>query len=875
MALTSGAKLGPYEIQAPLGAGGMGEVYRARDPRLNRTVAIKVLPSEFEANVDRLRRFQQEATSLSALNHPNLLVIYDVGSQDGFHFLVSELLEGETLRQRLNSGPIPRRKAMEYATQIAYALAAAHDRGIVHRDLKPENIFLTRDGHLKLLDFGLAKQVSPVNLQTQTSGGTEAGVVLGTVGYMSPEQVRGQAADARSDIFAVGVVLYEMLTGNRAFQRESSVETMNAILKEEPPEIPSSERNFPPSIERMVRRCLEKLPDERFQSARDLSFALEALSNASSSEAESVLAPGERRSFTRGLIPVAALATAAIVLASVMLWPRAPVRPLKFIQITNDSVPKNDMGWPPPVTDAPLATDGTRLYFTATSRTVLPAQVSVGGGEIAPLALPFSNGGSQLMGISPDGSELLVEHFTGAEVEVPIWIVPVLGGSPRRLDDLLAHDVAWSPDKIHIALAIGDGLFILDSTTNTKRQVFSSSSHRVVIWPRWSPDAQRLRFTLEDSATSSSELWEVRADGSRAHALLPGWNKPAIECCGEWTRDGKAYVFQTGNFHHSDIWELKEGFLSSSKPTQLTSGPLSFSAPLPSPDGKALYVLGTQRRFELARVDRDTGHIAPMTVFPSVLAIDYSRDGKYVAYVTDPDGILWRSRVDGSDRVQLTYPPMMASAPRWSPDGTQIVFTAIRSGQPLQIEIVPAEGGSAQAVWPEARNQGSPSWSADGQSIFFGRLPWLESGSTNVPVIEKIDLRAHQLTEVPGSQDMTVPVVSPDGKYLAAKHTAATPESSIYNFASGKWILLGTISDYRPSWSRDSGALYVINRSGELISFSPLGKELKRVSTNIPSQPTGASLEGFWFLCVGLDGSPLTTRDQRSSQLYALERTSQ
>ena len=241
MALTSGTKLGPYEIQSPLGAGGMGEVYRARDTRLERTVAIKVLPAVFAENPERLRRFQQEARVLSGLNHPNLLVIYDVGSQDDLYFLVSELLEGENLRQRLNVGALPRRKAMDYSIQMANGLSAAHGNGIVHRDLKPENLFVTRDGRIKILDFGLAKQVSLEDgALTQTSGGAETGVVLGTVGYMSPEQVCGKPAGPRSDIFAAGAILYEMLTGVRAFQRSSSVETMNAILKEEPPEVSSS-----------------------------------------------------------------------------------------------------------------------------------------------------------------------------------------------------------------------------------------------------------------------------------------------------------------------------------------------------------------------------------------------------------------------------------------------------------------------------------------------------------------------------------------------------------------------------------------------------------------------------------------------------------
>ena len=280
MPLTTGERLGPYEIFGLIGKGGMGEVYRARDTRLDRTVAIKVLPAEFSAQEERLRRFEQEAQVLGALSHPNLLAIHDVGAQNGTHFLVSELLEGESLRQRLEEGALPVRKAMDLGVQIAKGLAAAHEKGIVHRDVKPDNIFLTRDGRAKILDFGLAKQSSTEGSgenATITAVATQPGMVLGTAGYMSPEQVRGKPADARSDIFSLGAILYEMVAGLRAFQRDSSVETMNAILKEDPPPISG---NIPPAIERVIRRCLEKGPEERFQSARDLSFALEALDGA-------------------------------------------------------------------------------------------------------------------------------------------------------------------------------------------------------------------------------------------------------------------------------------------------------------------------------------------------------------------------------------------------------------------------------------------------------------------------------------------------------------------------------------------------------------------------------------------------------------------
>ena len=299
MALAAGTKLGPYEIQSPLGAGGMGEVYRARDTRLDRIVAIKVLPASFSADPDRLRRFEQEARSVAALNHPNILAVHDIGTHDSAPYMVCELLDGETLRERLLGGAISSKKAIEIATQIAQGLAAAHDKGIVHRDLKPENIFLTKDGRVKILDFGLAKvarSASEANGagQTLTSAAvslTEAGHVLGTAGYMSPEQVRGAAVDHRSDIFTFGAILFEMLSGQRAFRRDTSAETMTAILKEDPPELTEMNRGISPTLERIVRHCLEKNPDQRFQSARDLAFNLEALSQYSSSSVGAIAKP--------------------------------------------------------------------------------------------------------------------------------------------------------------------------------------------------------------------------------------------------------------------------------------------------------------------------------------------------------------------------------------------------------------------------------------------------------------------------------------------------------------------------------------------------------------------------------------------------------
>jgi eukaryotic-like serine/threonine-protein kinase len=292
MAIGTGTPMGRYEIRSLLGAGGMGEVYRARDPKLNRDVAIKVLPAAFSADPERLRRFEQEAQAAGALNHPNILAIYDVATHDGAPYVVSELLEGETLRERLRGAALPARKALDYALQITRGLAAAHEKGIVHRDLKPENLFLTKEGRIKILDFGLAKLIeprgsgeTPAELPTRPLN-TDRGTVMGTVGYMSPEQVRAQQVDHRSDIFSLGVILYEMLAGERPFRGGSAVETLNAILKEDPPELTKlrgTNGNASPALERVVQHCLEKSPGQRFQSANDVAFALEALSGVSDS----------------------------------------------------------------------------------------------------------------------------------------------------------------------------------------------------------------------------------------------------------------------------------------------------------------------------------------------------------------------------------------------------------------------------------------------------------------------------------------------------------------------------------------------------------------------------------------------------------------
>ena len=453
MALTPGTKLGPYEIQSPLGAGGMGEVYRALDSRLGRTVAVKVLPTALSSDEDRLRRFEHEARLLSTLNHPNVLAIYDVGTQDGVHFLVSELLEGESLRQRLEQGPLTARKAVDFGVQMAQGLAAAHEKGIVHRDLKPDNVFVLSDGRVKILDFGLAKQTLDANDNTvSVSGhglGTQPGAVLGTAGYMSPEQVRGKTADARSDIFSLGAILYEMVAGQRAFQGESSVETMNAILKEDPPELSTATRpSISPALERVVRRCLEKSREERFHSASDVAFALEAVAAPSSATSGRAVVESARprkwaAKLTFGLAGLALVGLLAYFLGS----RRGKQEPPNFTQVTFNS------GYTGP---ARFTRDGNTFVYSAAWN---GGPVELYSERTAGTQAQALGVDADVMGIADNGdmAVILKHRYLGSWLQRgTLARLPVDGGHPRPiLEDVYTADISRDGKEFAIVRGVG------------------------------------------------------------------------------------------------------------------------------------------------------------------------------------------------------------------------------------------------------------------------------------------------------------------------------------------------------------------------------------------------------------------------------------
>jgi serine/threonine protein kinase/Tol biopolymer transport system component len=831
----------------------MGEVYRARDSALRREVAIKVLPSFVSRDPDRLRRFEQEAQATAALNHPNILAVHHFGVFDGSPYLVSELLEGSTLREVLRHGALPIRKAIDYGVQIANGLAAAHDKGIVHRDLKPENLFVSKDGRVKILDFGLAKltQRQPVadDAATQTVG-TDPGMVVGTAGYMSPEQVRGKPVDHRTDIFALGAILYEMLAGKRAFHRSTSAETMTAILNDDPPGISQIVQAASPGLQRVIHRCLEKNPEQRFQSASDLAFALEALSDSGSAPAVAL----PQSSHSRWLW-VAATALAAILIAALVVWwriPPAEPQVESITQLTDDGQLK-----------ARLATDGSRIYFNeGPTGSWKLAQVSVAGGPTAIVETRFAN--CWLIGAMEDGSALLVAVGSGSEsfdVLDPLWLVPLPAGEPRRVGDVEVVNASMFPDGRIVFSKFAPET----DAKGTPRSVDwfvadkdGSNPYKLISFPRsgWvaaSAFGQHILFI--EPRPGGSRLLDIQADGTGLRVI----QEPTDVNSPQLTSGEKYVVYQSGNDSHSDIWLLPmhTGLLRRpGKPIRLTNGPLPYSRPTPSRDGKQIFVLGTKQRGELVRYDMRSHQLVPFLQGISVTDPTFSRDGKWVAYLSYPEHTVWRSRSDGTERMQLTFPPMDARYPAISPDGTKAAFHTAKN----ELFVVDMQGGQPRKVSDHAY---FASWSPDGNYLF-SKLSLVPFGS------QITDLRTGESSAVPSSDGTS------GGYWLSqstvmARNTMGT-KFLIFNLKTRQWTdmpgISGDIENFAPS------------PDGKYLYYTTGGAEPKALRYRLADHQieTITSLNdlhrvvnyGSTQISVAPDGSPVFTRDTGYQEIYAL-----
>ncbi len=731
MPIQTGTRLGPYEVTAFIGAGGMGEVYRARDGRLNRDVAIKVLPEGVARDGESRSRFEREAQAVAALSHPNVLAIFDTGSHEGRLYAVTELLEGQTLRDRLRSGPVPVRKAVDWAVQIARGLAAAHDKQLVHRDIKPENLFVTPDGQIKILDFGLAKapgRESDAAAETVAEA-TGEGVVLGTAGYMAPEQVRGQATDTRTDLFAFGAVLYEMLTGARAFRRDTAAETMTAILHDDPRDLTAVRADVPPALERIVRHCLEKQPQERFQTARDVAFALETLSAASSTPTSTAgaQAPAPARSSIArvaiGAVIVAGVAAAGWFAASKLGWVPAsstatvPIAIGAAVQLTTD------VGLE---VDAALSPDGKLLAYSAGLATGMRIYIRpVAGGR----TLTLSEGAAAIEyqpRWSPDGSEILYLTPDG------LFVASALGGASRRVATGVVQSAAWSPDGKRMLIARATSLVVLTLDGGAEQTLVDGPEFHSCAW---SPAGDWVSCVagnvfgaipgLNFGNVAPSAIVLVPPAGGAAVTVA---DRTAANTSPAFSPDGRHLYFVSNREGPRDIYavDLRGARAGALAAQRITAGMGVHSIAFDARQQRLAYVSYAARAniwwlpiAGTGTVDASAGK--PLTTGSQIVeSMRVSMDRQWLLFdsTLNVNAEAYRVPLAGGAAQQLTSHPADDFAPDLSPDGREIAFHSWRSGS-RDIYVQAIDGGSVQTVTSTPAQESYPIWSPDGTRILF------------------------------------------------------------------------------------------------------------------------------------------------------------
>jgi Tol biopolymer transport system component len=825
--LASGTRVGPYEILAPLGAGGMGEVYRARDPRLERDVAVKVLPEHFLGDSDSLERFQTEAKAVAALSHPNIVVIFDTGQHGDQLYVVTELLEGETLRARLRAGPFGTRKAAEHAARVAEGLAAAHDKGIVHRDIKPENLFLLNDGRVKILDFGLARQDPLLKASGDQSSSptaarpTNPGAMIGTVGYLSPEQARGDLADHRSDIFSLGAVLYEMLTAERAFKGTSPAELLSSVLRDEPPAPSEKDPRIPHSLDMIVHHCLEKGPDERFQSARDLAFHLDSVGGASASQRAEALQQPRKRRWPRlaalGLLGLA-LVAAAFELgrrASGLSGGRAGAAPLSFQLVTEQ---------PGEERQAQLAPGGTSFVYVSDTTGDPDIYLQRVGGRNPVNLTPDSKEADTAPAYSPDGERIAFSSLRGGG---GIFVMGSTGESVKRLTDF-GFDPAWSPDAKQIVFADksgqdpysrpGDGnLWLIQLGSGEIRQL--THGHDAV-QPRWSPGGARIAYWGLRGNSGQRDILTIPADAKGAEPEpVPVTDDPAMDWDPVWTPDGRYLYFSSERGGSMNLWRVpidQQSGHTRGDPEPVTtpsrtSGSISFSR-----DGKLMMYVSSDKRSSIMRVGVDpaAGRVTgpPRPVFRGSRMIytqDISPSGDQIAFTTlGGREDLYVVRSDGTGYTQITDDAFRDRGPKWSPDGSKIAFYSDRSGRYETWTVRPDGRDPTQLTKTTGAARTEVTWSPDGKRIATndGARTWIEDLS--VPLDQR---QAEALPPLEGGRALQPRSWSPDGTMLAgglAFYVTADSVTMLYSFATKGYTALPE-GRGNPVWMSDSRRLLV------------------------------------------------------------------
>jgi len=799
MTVPPGSRLGSYEITGPIGAGGMGEVYRARDSKLGRDVALKVLPQAFAREADRLARFQREAKVLASLNHPNIASIYGLEDSASTHALVMELVEGPTLADRIQQGPIPIEEALKIARQICEALEYAHERGIVHRDLKPANVKVTPDDAVKVLDFGLAKALegdaASIDISTSPTISrmvTQAGVLLGTAAYMSPEQAKGKSVDRRADIWAFGCVLYETLTAKKTFDGETVTDTLAAVMKDDPDwsKLPAT---TPARVRLLLQRCLQKDSRQRLRDIGEARILLEEVIDGApdAAAASAPATPAERRRralpwLLAGVATLVALVVSLVLIATVNA-PSPASGPLNWKQVTFTA----------DHTAGPIITDGTRLYFHSEDG---PLEMSVNGGPAAPLRASIP--GMGMLDISPDGSELLawknelsLNDETGRG---SLWLVPVLGGYPRKLGNQIARGAHWSADGSSIVYADLDSVFVGNGDGGNVRKVWDAPGE--VHAPHFSPDSRRIRVTVAEG-DNPRKIWELKSDGGSPHRISLDWPEDAEETDGQWTPDGKHFVFLSPRGRQRDIYEVISPpwfeFWKKSNAVRLTAGQINVLSMTPSRDSAGLYMVGEIPQGAMQAWDPAQKKFVPFLGGLAATEFVISPDKKWMVYSDYPQHHLWRSRLDGSERFQLT--DSYSVMPRWSPDSKQIAYSDWS-----QIYLISADGGDSEKLIPDPKQDVWPAWSPDGKSIAFNDYP--QPGQPSG--IKILDLATRKISMMPGSEGVYMATWSPDGKYMVA---ANPTHMMLYSAQSGAWRVLRVFDRDWGNWvwSNDSKFLYV------------------------------------------------------------------